>query len=142
MRCDADRPPPCRSAPFLAVFLLAVLAACAAGRMPPGPGPTEPRLTADRLITADGMDLPLRSWLPETEPKAVLLALHGFNDYSRAFEAPGKWWAARGIATYAYDQRGFGDTPQRGLWAGAGALAGDLKIAARLLSARHPGTPL
>jgi alpha-beta hydrolase superfamily lysophospholipase len=129
-------------APFLAVCLLAVLAACAAGRLPPGPGPTEPRLTADRLITADGMDLPLRSWLPETEPKAVLLALHGFNDYSRAFEAPGKWWAARGIATYAYDQRGFGDTPQRGLWAGSEALAGDLRTAARLLRTRHPGTPL
>jgi alpha-beta hydrolase superfamily lysophospholipase len=110
--------------------------------MPPGPAPTEPRLTADRYITADGMELALRVWLPEGEPKAVLLALHGFNDYSRAFKAPGEWWASRGIATYAYDQRGFGETPHRGLWAGSETLVGDLRTAARLLRARYPGTPL
>ncbi len=131
-----------RLASFLAVCLAAFLAACTAGRMPPGPGPTEPRLTDDRLIAPDGMELALRSWLPEGEPKAVLLALHGFNDYSRAFKAPGEWWAARGIATYAYDQRGFGEAPYRGLWAGSETLVDDLRTAARLLRARYPGTPL
>jgi alpha-beta hydrolase superfamily lysophospholipase len=127
---------------LLAAGLLALLAGCAAGRMPPGPGPTEPRLTGERYVTADGMELALRVWLPETEPKAVLLALHGFNDYSRAFKAPGEWWAARGIATYAYDQRGFGAAPYRGLWAGSETLVDDLRTAARVLRARYPGTPL
>ena len=127
---------------LVAAGLLALLTACAAGRVPPGPGPTEPRLTADRFVADDGMELALRVWLPEAEPKAVLLALHGFNDYSRAFKAPGEWWAARGIATYAYDQRGFGEAPHRGLWAGSETLVDDLKTAARLLRARYPGTPL
>lgn len=142
MHARGNRDRTCRARAALAVGLLVLLSACAAGRMPPGPAPTEPRLTADRYITADGMELALRVWLPEAKPKAVLLALHGFNDYSRAFKAPGEWWAARGIATYAYDQRGFGETPYRGLWAGSEALVDDLRTATRLLRARYPGTPL
>jgi hypothetical protein len=32
----------------------------------------------------------LRKWLPDTGVRAVILGLHGFNDYSRAFEIPGR----------------------------------------------------
>jgi len=141
MHARGNRDRTCRARAALAVGLLVLLSACAAGRMPPGPGPTEPRLTETHFITADGMELALRVWLPEGQPKAVLLALHGFNDYSRAFKAPGEWWAERGIATYAYDQRGFGEAPHRGLWAGSETMVGDLRTAARLLRARYPGTP-
>ncbi len=142
MRRGQDRAPSRRLQTLLALGLLALLSACAAGRMPPGPGPTEPRLTETHFVTADGVELALRVWLPEEEPKAVLLALHGFNDYSRAFKAPGEWWSERGIATYAYDQRGFGEAPHRGLWAGSETLVDDLRTAARLLRARYPATPL
>jgi alpha-beta hydrolase superfamily lysophospholipase len=96
-----------------------------------------------RLTTSDGLGLPLRAWLPEKNPpRAVILALHGFNDYSKAFEEPGKFWAARGIATYAYDQRGFGEAPNRGLWGGAPAMIGDLHTAVAALKVRHPQTPI
>jgi alpha-beta hydrolase superfamily lysophospholipase len=118
------------------------LASCAQRLMPPGPGPTEPRLADDRAIAADGMVLPLRAWRPEGEPRAVILALHGFNDYSNAFEAPGGWWADLGIATYAFDQRGFGESAFAGQWAGTQAMAADVTVAGRLLGARHPGVPL
>ena len=75
-------------------------------------------------MAADGAELPLRSWLPQAgPPDAVLVALHGFNDYSNFFDGPGRWLAGRGIASYAYDQRGFGGAPHRGLWAGTEALA-------------------
>ena len=87
-------------------------------------------------MTADGQVLPLRKWLPHGEVKAVILALHGFNDYSNAFEAAGKAWAERGIATYAYDQRGFGAAPERGLWPGRAVLAADAATAARILRAQ------
>lgn len=94
-------------------------------------------------MTADGLALPLRVWLPEEgPPRAAILALHGFNDYSNAFDGPGRYWAARGIATYAYDQRGFGAAPNRGLWAGATAMVDDLRVATALVRARHPGVPL
>src|SRR6266550_3792005 len=66
------------------------------------------RFTDSGFIAADGVGLPLRKWLPKHEVKAVILALHGFNDYSNAFTMPAPLWAERGIASYAYDQRGFG----------------------------------
>jgi len=128
----------------LALAALFVLAACAPRLAPPGPGPTPPALAGDRFITADGLALPLRVWRPPAGARlrAVVLALHGFNDYSKAFEAPARYWAQHGVATYAYDQRGFGAAPQRGLWAGRGTLAADLRTVAGLLHRRHPGTPL
>lgn len=101
-----------------------------------------PRLDEDRLLTGDGAVLPLRRWLPEGSPSAVILALHGFNDYSNAFADPGAAWARQGIATYAYDQRGFGAAPERGRWAGERQLVGDVATAAGLLRQRYPETPL
>lgn len=122
--------------------LLLVATACSPQFVPAGPAVEQPRLAAGHWVTADGLDLPLRSWLPDGPPRAVILALHGFNDYSAAFEGAGAWWAERGIATYAYDQRGFGDAPHRGLWAGGETLSADLVNLAGLIRARHPGRPL
>ena len=44
------------------------------------------------------------------QPTAVVLGLHGYGDYREAFGLAGRWLAARGVAVYAYDQRGFGET--------------------------------
>jgi acylglycerol lipase len=99
-------------------------------------------LASDRFIAADGVALPLRAWLPEGRPNAVVLALHGLNDYSNAFALPAPGLLAAGIAVYAFDQRGFGAAPPRGRWAGDGAMAADAILAARLLRQRYPDTPL
>jgi alpha-beta hydrolase superfamily lysophospholipase len=104
--------------------------------------PPHPAITDTAFTTTDGLTLPLRKWLPQGEPKAVILALHGFNDYSNAVDTPAKLWAARGIATYAYDQRGFGGAPGRGLWQGSEALTTDAVTAATLLRRMYPGKPL
>jgi alpha-beta hydrolase superfamily lysophospholipase len=109
--------------------------------VPPARTP-HPALTGATLITTDDEMLPLRSWLPEGRPRAVILALHGFNDYSKAFDAAAKLWVKQGIATYAYDQRGFGGAPDRGMWPGSAALATDAVTATTLLRARYPYTPL
>ncbi len=100
------------------------------------------RFTDSEFITDDGTRLPLRKWLPRDGVKAVILALHGFGDYSHAFEMPAQVWAERGIATYAFDQRGFGAAPGHGLWAGTGQLAGDAITASRIVRRIHPGRPL
>jgi acylglycerol lipase len=139
--------------------VLLAVAACSpvAGDDPTGvqfaavqPVPTRlphPVLTDVALTTTDAETLPLRRWLPAglsdgMAPRAVILALHGFNDYSNAFDAPAKIWAAHGIATYAYDQRGFGGAPGRGLWPGSEALATDAVTAATLLRVKYPRTPI
>lgn len=122
--------------------MVLLLSACAATTLPAGQAVQEPVLDTDALVMADGARLPLRSWLPTGEARAVILAIHGMNDYSNAFEEPGKALAARGIAVYAYDQRGFGRGPHPGWWSSTATMADDLRAAARLLHARRPALPL
>lgn len=126
-----------------AAVLMASLAACAPRIEAPGPAITTPKITDDSLIAADGARLPLRVWPAEGETKTVILAVHGFNDYSNAFEQAASELAPHGIAVYAYDQRGFGatDPAKRGLWPGQEALRADLRRAAELVRARHPDLP-
>lgn len=126
----------------LAAALILLSAACTPRLAPMGPISIEPRLLGDRILMADGAELPLKVWLPDGEPKAVILGLHGFNDYSNAYAMPAASWAKQGIATYAYDQRGFGAAPDRGMWPGTETLVADLDTAARLIARRHPGVPL
>ena len=118
---------------LLAIFFL--LTACAPVVMPAGP-PVVPAAivgTGDAITAADGTKLALRSWLPQGEPKAILIAVHGFNDYSYFFDRAGKWFAGQGVASYAYDQRGFGQSGQRGFWPGIDTLTQDLATAIRLM---------
>ena len=100
------------------------------------------QITDNLYKTEDGASLPLRRWLPETEPKAVLIALHGFNDYSHFFDRPGAYFSSQGIACFAYDQRGFGAAPKRGLWAGIPAYTDDLRILVQLVKHRYPHQPI
>ncbi len=103
-----------------------------------------PQLLADVFISFDATRLPLQVWAGENatgepaEPWAVIVALHGMNDYAQAFGLAGPAWAAQGITTYAYDQRGFGRTSERGVWGGQGLMEEDLRIAVSLARARHP----
>ncbi|WP_200606671.1 alpha/beta fold hydrolase [Thermohalobaculum xanthum] len=91
---------------------------------------------------ADGTGLPLSLWQAD-EPRAVILALHGFGDYGPlTFEGAAESWAEAGITTYAYDQRGFGRGSTHGRWPGAPALVDDLQAAAAWVRARHPCLPL
>lgn len=77
-----------------------------------------PRFENNIYVTSDQTKLPFRTWFPDTVPvQAVIVALHGFNDYSRFFTGPGNYFKTFGIASYAYDQRGFGNTQQPGSWA-------------------------
>jgi alpha-beta hydrolase superfamily lysophospholipase len=72
----------------------------------------------------------------------IILALHGFNDHSGGLALPGSGLSRRGFRMYAYDQRGFGATPQRGIWPGTEQLIADLKTAVHLLKKRYPDQPL
>jgi acylglycerol lipase len=129
---------------LLTAALAAPLVACAERLQPMGAPQQAPRLTPDAIITADGYRLPLRRRLPEdgVPTRAVIVGLHGFNDYSGAFEGAGRYFAGRGVALYAYDQRGFGGTRDPGVWAGEETLVADAKAAVRLVAETHPGKPV
>jgi alpha-beta hydrolase superfamily lysophospholipase len=94
-----------------------------------------------RYVARDGTNLGLTRWIA-AKPKAVLVALHGMNDYSNAFAIPAPWWADNGISTYAYDQRGFGKSPQRGIWPGGDLMRRDLADFVDVVRARYPDLPV
>ena len=121
---------------------LSALSGCVAQSAPPGPSIMTPTQLADAFEMPDGARLPYRVWRPSGETRAVLLALHGFNDNRDQWELPAPVWAQQGIAVYAPDQRGFGGAPGRGLWAGGDAMARDAATMASLLRRRHPGSRL
>ena len=129
-----------RILPIIALCIAA--GACAPVRYPANLPAGSPRLEAGLFVTEDGTRLPYRAWLPDGKASAIIVAVHGMNDHSRAFEGPGRAWRRQGLATYAYDQRGFGGAPHRGEWPGARAMVDDLKVFTRLIRAQHPGTPV
>ena len=119
------------------------LSACAPTLKIPGPQISEPQFDGKTFNTADGARLPVRTWLPTfAKPRAVIIAVHGFNDYSHFFDTPGNYFTNEGIISYAYDQRGFGKAPHRGFWAGVPAYTDDLTVFTRLIRARHPRLPI
>jgi alpha-beta hydrolase superfamily lysophospholipase len=120
------------------------LGACTPLVIPAGPPVRAPLVAEDALLMPDGARLPLHVWPPQEGPaRAVILGLHGFNDYSVNFMAESaKLFTRHGIAVYAYDQRGFGAAPHAGIWPGEATLAADAATAARLIRARHPRVPL
>lgn len=124
------------------LLVLFPLSACAVVNYPAGPMVAQAQMNHDHWQSGDNQRLPMRVWLPEAEPGAVVLALHGMNDYSNFFDDAGRHLAARGIAAYAYDQRGFGQGPHPGYWSSGQAMAADLRAAAALVASRHPGIPL
>jgi acylglycerol lipase len=126
----------------LAALLCCDLAACVTPRVQTASTePHEPRLEQDAAVMEDGARLPVRAWLPAMPPHAAIVAVHGLNDHSGAFESTGEFLAARGFAVYAFDQRGFGRTVQNGIWAGGDRMADDAWQVVRLLRLRHPGVP-
>lgn len=128
--------------PLIAFFLIISQTGCMPMIYPPGAKNNAAQLGENTFLTEDGATLPLRHWLPKTEPHAVIIALHGFNDYSRFFDSPGAYFSKLGIACFAYDQRGFGAAPQRGLWAGGDAYTKDLQVLVQLVKQRYPKRPV
>jgi len=125
------------------LLLLFSLVACAVPQVQdPSESPQPPALTTSHAVMADGYRLPVTVWEADESPQAIILALHGFNDYRNAFDGPAHFLAANRITTYAYDQRGFGETAQRGLWPADEILEADAAAMASLLCARHPDLPL
>lgn len=129
----------------VAVFCvaIAVLASCAQpAALQHSAAFQMPVVEADSFVVDDGARLPYVVWQPLSSPQRVIIAVHGFSDYRRAFELPAPFWADMGAIVYAYDQRGFGQAPSVGIWPGSGRLVADLTQIIALVRAQHPNLPL
>ncbi|TNE36628.1 MAG: alpha/beta fold hydrolase [Alphaproteobacteria bacterium] len=126
-----------------ALLLLALmLAACSPVVQEAGPEQGPPVLGESDFTTFDGEKLPVRRWEAEGTPAAILIAVHGFNDYNNSYAFPGSWWRQQGITTIAYDQRGFGETKEFGIWAGEALLTRDLAGMVRQVRQKNPSIPI
>ena len=128
---------------MIASLFLFLNAGCAERSFPQASTEKGSSLARSHVVTIDGFILPLRAWWPKTsEPRAIVVALHGFNDYGRAFVTTGLYLSAQGIALIAYDQRGFGLSPGYGRWAGENAYIQDLYSVTKDVRAQHPRVPI
>ena len=138
---------PAKPTPAILLFgFLALLTACAPNFTAPyNPPLAEPKLKETSFISFDGTELPLRSWLPQDSingARFIIIALHGFNDYSNFIREPAQFFTEHRAALYAYDQRGFGKAPVRGFWGSFEAMAQDLKTLIQLMKQKHPDLPI
>jgi alpha-beta hydrolase superfamily lysophospholipase len=126
------------------LLLPTIMTACMPNIHPAGIAISSGQLLNRAFVAPDGTKLPLKSWQPlaPQEAKAVIIALHGFNDYSQFFQQPGLFFSQHSTASYAYDQRGFGESSTRGLWAGVDTYTSDLACFIQLIKNRHPTIPL
>ncbi len=107
--------------------------------------PAGPMPAPDMVFTLrDGFVLPARVWRPPSgvAPRGVVLALHGFTDSRDAWAYPAPVFASAGYTVIAPDQRGFGATADRGVWAGVPAMVDDAAELAGRLRAQYPGQRL
>lgn len=120
-----------------------LLMACASPKVQEvRPAIQAPSLDAHKIVMRDGSAMPMKQWLPEGQMRAVILALHGFNDYHHAFEPLGVYATHHDIGVIAYDQRGFGASLHKGIWGGERLYVRDCYDAVRSVRARYPDVPL
>lgn len=98
------------------------------------------RIEENKFISFDGAELGLTTWDGAEGPASghVVIGLHGMNDYANAFHMAAPYWAAQGVTVYAYDQRGFGRSPGRGIWPEEELMREDLRTAVDLARQQYP----
>ena len=87
-----------------------------------------------------GLKLFYQGWLPEQNPKAVLLILHGLAEHSGRYKNLVDYFIPRGYAIYAYDQRGHGKSQGARCYVDRFQdLIADLQTFVTMVAKFHPG---
>src|SRR6185436_12748350 len=64
----------------------------------------------EKIDSAKGLKIFVRSWLPAAATRAVTVVCHGVNSHSGQYLWTGEQFASAGYATYALDLRGRGQS--------------------------------
>lgn len=124
------------------VIMMCVLTACVPQEQAFDSPAKAPYLNGEYYCPGGETCLYYQSWFPEKDPKAIIIALHGFNDYAQAFDQPAKYLNAEDIAVIAFDQRGFGRGEQTGIWGGVHNMISDAQAVINVLRNTHPDIPI
>ena len=101
------------------------------------------RAGEERLQVGSGQTIFLRTWHPETTPRAVVVIVHGFNSHSGEYLWVAQQLVGSGMAVYAADLRGRGKSDgERFFIDRLTDWVGDVATVVGLAKSREPGLPV
>ena len=128
---------------FLVMILFCGFLMTACVSFPPDPkklGP--PQFLEGAIVARDHYKLHTSLW-KAADAKAVVVVVHGMNDYGFAFEQAARSWSGdHNLTVVAYDQRGFGRNIDPGIWPGSAALKTDFTDVLEATKREFPDLPL
>jgi acylglycerol lipase len=97
----------------------------------------------ETIDSAKGLKIFVRSWSPESAPRAVVVVCHGVNSHGGQYTWVGEQFAANGLAAYALDLRGRGKSEgERFYVEDIADYVSDVAGTVALAKSRHPGVPV
>jgi acylglycerol lipase len=94
----------------------------------------------ETIDSTKGVRIFVRSWQPDSKPRAVVVICHGVNSHSGQYSWAGEQLADSGLAVYALDLRGRGRSDgERFYVEDVADYVSDVAAAIRLAKSRHPG---
>lgn len=95
------------------------------------------------FTTSDGLTIYHQAWLPDSDPKAVVLLLHGLAEHSGRYVRFAEALTDAGYGVYALDHRGHGKSDGKRTYVKSYAdYQRDILQFRRLVEQQHPGLPL
>lgn len=92
------------------------------------------------LSGGGGVELFARSWLPDGEPRDVVVIAHGYGEHGERYAHVAERLVARGFAVHAIDHRGHGrSSGSRALIDRMATVTDDLRLFVEQVRARHGG---
>ncbi len=104
-------------------------------------------VNTETITTNDGLKLHVVEWTPDaersTEPKAVILIVHGIGEHSRRYDHVAEAFLEHGYTVYGYDHRGHGRSEgERAHFESFNLPVEDMRLVVEKLRKQHPGKKL
>jgi alpha-beta hydrolase superfamily lysophospholipase len=97
----------------------------------------------DTFEGVGGLKIFMRSWKPETNPRGIVVLVHGFNAHSGYMVWPAEQLLASGFAAYALDLRGRGRSEGERFYVEQFSdYLGDVDKLVEIARAENPGVPV
>lgn len=101
------------------------------------------KASEERVDGKDGLRIFVRSWRPTGKARGVVAMVPGFNSHSAYYAWPAEQFAADGLAAYASDLRGRGQSDGERFYVKAFAdYVSDVDLLVKLAKSREPGLPV